>query len=202
MPSDQDTICNMALGAIGITTRISGLSTDKSNEGKQCKLFFDHCRKLVLEAKRWPFCARRILLQDLETPPTGWLFRYKYPADCLRANYIVNPALRTPGTDNKIPFEIMDLDDAYGRVILCDQQDAELDFNFDQDDVTLFSATFTQAHITCLSAFLAPALRVDAKIMMDARQQWALWQAEAAQQAQSERQDDPMPESEFIATRC
>lgn len=201
MPTNKDLISNMALGGIGITTRISGLDTDKSNEAKQCRLYFDHVRLLVLEAKAWPAFSRRVELTDLGTPPTGWLFRYKYPPDCVRANYIVNPVLRTPGAENKIPFEVKDHDDAYGKVILCDTEDAELDFNFNQDNVELFSATFTEAIVTGLMAHIAPALRVDANIMAAAQQGWRLWLAEAANQAMTERQEDPMAISEFQAVR-
>lgn len=202
MPTSQDLIANIAIGSLGITTRISGLATDKSNEARQCRLFFDHTRLLTLEAKRWPYCARRVTLQDLGSPPTGWTYRYKYPSNCVRANYIVNPALRTPGTDLKIPFEIMDEDDGYGKVILCDAADAELDFNFNQEDVSLYSATMTQAHAMALAAFVAPALRVDANIMKAAQQAWTLWLAEAANQSFSEKQEDPLPESEFVTARC
>jgi hypothetical protein len=200
--STKDEICNMACASIGINSRIVGVDTEKSNEAIQCRLWFDHIRKLLLEVKYWPdFAGKSVILQDLGTPPTNWLFRYKYPADCRYAIRIVNPGTRTPRADQKIPFKVLRTDDSYGKAILCDEADAELEYNTDVTDPTLFSATFTQAFIMALAAHIAMPLRVSPDIMGNAQKQFTGWLAEAAQFSNREQQDDREPDSELISVR-
>lgn len=200
--SSKDEICNMACASIGINSRIVGVDTEKSNEAIQCRLWFDHIRKLLLEVKHWPdFAGKSVVLQDLGSPPTHWTFRYKYPTDCRYAIRIVNPGIRTPGRGQKIPFKVMRLDDAYGKAILCDEAEAELEYNVDVTDTTLFSATFTQAMIMGLAAHIAMPLRVSPDIVSSAQKQFNGWLTEAALLVEREQQEDPEADSEFVTVR-
>lgn len=202
MASTKADIFNMALGSIGVAGRIEDADNELSEEAIQCRLFYDHCRGIILEAKEWPFAQVRDQLQDLGTPPIGWAYRYKYPTNARRINRIVNTSIRTPGADQKIPFKISKLTDAHGKAIFTDQAEALADYNDDVDDADLFSSIFTQALVTALAAFIAPSLRVNADIMKQAQAQFTGWLSEATNQAQSEQQEDPYPVSEFERGRA
>lgn len=202
MSNSKSLICNMALGHCGVVARIEDVDNEFSNEAIVCKLYFDHITEVLHETCAWPFATRREELADLGTPPDDWAYRYKYPTDCKLAQKIVNPAARTPGTDRKIPFEVIDLDDAYGKAILTDQPDAILQFNRLTTDVTLWSSSFVQAHSMGMAAHIAMPLRVDTNIVRYVGAQFSNWLAEAVNLKQRERQDDPEPQSEFATTRA
>jgi hypothetical protein len=200
--ASKDEICNMSLATIGVNSRIVGVDTEKSNEAIQCRLWFSQLRKLLLEVKHWPdFAGKTVDLQDLGTDSPHWAFRYKYPADCVYAIRIVNPAMRTPGRDQKIPFKVMRTDDVYGKAIYCDMPNAQLEYNLDITDPTLFSATFTHAFVMAIAAHVAMPLRVSPDIVSNAQKQFQGWLAEAVQFSNRESQEDPEPQSEFVNVR-
>lgn len=200
--STKDEICNMALATIGVTSRIVGVDTEKTNEAIQCRLWFDHLRKLLLETKHWPdFAGKTVALQDLGTDSDHWAYRYKYPSDCVYAIRIVNPSCRTPTQNQKIPYKVMRTDDVYGKAIYCDLESAQLEYNLDITDSTMFSASFTQAFIMALAAHIAMPLRVSAEIASNAQNQFKGWLAEAVQFSNRESQEDKEQESELITVR-
>lgn len=203
MPFDKTTMSNMALATIGVNARIGNIDTEKSNEAIQCRLWFDHVTRLLLEAKFWPgFAGKRVVLQDLGTPPTGWAYRYKYPTDCAYAYRIVNPAAPvTPGRGQKIPFRVLRLDDAYGKSILCNATEAELEYNIEILDPALFSATFAQAHIMGLGAHISMPLRVSPDIVKSSQSQFSAWLSEAATHTEREMQEDQEPNSDLVTVR-
>ncbi len=202
MASSKTDICNMALAVIGVNSRIGDVDTEKSNEAIQCRLWFEHLRSMLLEVRHWPdFAGKSVVLQDLGTPPTHWQFRYKYPADCRLAVRIVNPYARTPGRGMKIPFKVMKTSDSYGKAILCDQADAELEYNEDVTDTTLFSATFVQTMAMALAAHIAMPLRVSPGIVSNAQNQFNGWLAEASTHVEREQQEDQEPDSELVTVR-
>lgn len=191
----------MALGGVGVTARIDDVDNDTSTEAYNCRLFYDQCVSQILETKEWPFACVRVPLADLGTPPADWAFRYKYPTDCALALKIVNPYMRTPGTDERIPFKVRKLTDAYGKAIFCDLKDAELEYNQAITDPNLFSSAFIQAVSMCLSSYIAMPLRVDPKIAAYAAQQFNGWLEEATNLSLREQQEDPYPQSQFQTAR-
>lgn len=194
-------ICNMALASVGVTARIQDVDNEISNEANNCRLFYDHLVELLHETCEWPFAMREVQLVDLETPPDEWAFRYKYPVDCKLAIKIKNPALRTPGTDGKIPFEVRDLTDGYGKVILCDAEDAILVYNKLITDPALYNSSFVQALSMGLGSHLAMPLRVDPNITKYVQGQFSNWLAEAVNFKQREQREDVEPDSEMQTVR-
>ncbi len=202
MPITKAGIFNMALGHVGVFEDITDPDNDDSKGAKACRLFFDHVLGIVIEAMPWPFLTERVSLQDLGTPPDGWLFRYKYPTQCRRINKIVNPVTRLVAPSAPpIPYAIQNLTDAYGKSILCDEEEAVLEFNRDITDSGLFTHTFSQAVVIGLSAHVAMPLRVDAKIADRVTGMWSDWMAEAAAQSLRESGEDEMPNSQYIDSR-
>ena len=202
MPLSKTSISNMALSHCGISERVLDVDTERSQVAETCRLFFDQARDLILESRGWDFCTRFATLQDIGSPPTGWEYRYMYPNTAKRINRIINPAFRLPATQTaKIPFRVVDLVTGVGKAILCDQQAALAEYNHEVTDVSSFSATFGQAVALCLAAHVAMPLRVNPDITKYVNQQFQLWLAEAATQAESEGQPDVNPESEFMLAR-
>lgn len=203
MPATKASIFNMALAHCGVGLRIQDPDNESGKEPENCRLFYDQVREIIIEAAEWPFLTERVELQDLGTPPDGWLFRYKYPNNCRRVNRIVNPLTRTASPSSpKIPYAIKNLTDAYGRALVCDQEDAILEFNRDIDDPALMSSTFNQAHSIGLAAHIAMPLRVDVKIADRVTAQWNGWLAEALAQTMREQQEDPEQLSQFETGRA
>lgn len=201
MPIDKNLIANMALGHCGVSGTIQDLDTDSTPEAVQCRTFYDPSRGILLESQEFSFAKRRVALQSLGTPPDEWTYRYKYPNDCRLALRIVNPATRTPRNDEKIPFEVKDYNDGYGRVIVTDQADALLDYNHDVTDATLFSYTFAFALSQFLALNISGPLKVDARLKEQIRRDYGIWMSEAASLTLREDQPDPEPQSEFYAVR-
>jgi hypothetical protein len=201
MPLAKTDICNMALGHIGVSKRIGDVDTENSVEAKNCRLYYDHCVALLLEKREWNFAKRRTTLANLGSPPDDWGFRYKYPNFCRLALRIVDTTTRTPLEKQKIPYEVRDYNDGYGKVILTDQDDAELEFNYDVNDTNLFSSTFAEAISQVLADKLASPLRVSSDLKREARTMAQFWTAEAGALDSNERQDDQEPDSEFEQAR-
>lgn len=204
MATSKAQVFNMALGNVGITGRVEDADNESSAEAIACRVYYDQCFGQVLEARAWPFCTKKLKLTVLaldDVLDTEWAYRYQYPVDCALAQKIMNPTYRTEGQDQKIPFEVMDQADGYGKVIYTDQVDAILKFNQKITDLNKLSFSAIQALAILLAANIATPLRVDAKIIAGAQKQANGWLAEAANFAMRERQDDPQPQSEFVTGR-
>lgn len=203
---DKTQISNMMLAHCGITGQIDDVDNEDTNEAINCRLFFDHVRGILLETREWPFALRRdpLALQGAPTvgaDTTEWAYRYKYPTNCKLALRILNPAVRTPATGQKIPFKIVDLRDGYGKAILTDQADAVLEYNHDEDDVSKFSSSFVSALALGGASHIVMPLRVDPNISNQVRSQFSNWLAEASNLVSREQQEDNEPDSEFQSVR-
>jgi hypothetical protein len=90
-------ICNRALSSIGAQTTISSLG-EQSPEAVQCALWYDSTRKQLLRTANWGFARRQVALTLLgeltdATTPFPYLFKYAYPADCLKFRYMIPPPI-------------------------------------------------------------------------------------------------------------
>lgn len=210
MPYDRTLIANMACSHLGIGLSISDVDNESSAEADACRTFIDHVFEAVLEICPWPFATRQIALQDLGIENTAyedqWLYAYMYPNNCKRVNKIINPAKRTPvREEDKIPYRIVSYVDSggsdAGKLILCDQEDAILEYNHLVIEPERFSSSF--AHVTSL--FLAKLtgarLRAAADMIANVNREWDLWLSEATSQSKEEEQPDPDPISTFQSAR-
>jgi hypothetical protein len=154
MAEDAVEIVNMALSHLGNSAVIEDID-ELSAEARQGKLWYEAARREALEALNWNFARRRIALSlHSEPPPEGqWHFRYQYPADCLKARFIVNPL--GPQAD-PVPFEIEMVEDE--RTILVDLDEARLIYTRDHALVSSFSPMFVNALAFLLASKLATAL--------------------------------------------
>ena len=89
-------ICNLALSEIGTRSSIASFD-DGSEEGYQCGLWYDQLRQTLLRTAPWGFARGQLALTQLgdlspdNTSPYPNLFKYAYPADCIKMRYILCP---------------------------------------------------------------------------------------------------------------
>ena len=198
----KTTICNMTLSHCGIATYISDIETDNSNEAIQCRLWYEPCRDMLLEMTPWSFAEREVAPSNLGDPPDAWGYRYLYPNNFKRINHIVDPYQRVPKTvEDKIPYKIQDYPDNAGKIILCDVEDAIINGNYWVTNEGLFTATYAQMLSLFIATNVVTPLRVDANIAARIDKKWATWLSEAQVQSKAERQDDPLPDSEYVTAR-
>ncbi len=164
-------ICNLALNHVGAGTISSFESPTK--EARTVKLLYNTLRDTVLEDHDWNFARRRQVLALLPDTYSGWDFAYQVPADCLVVRKLYDPSGEL---DDKIPFEFV-CDDAKGRrLILTDEEDAELIYTCRIENPTLFSTQFRDALSFRIAADLSQPLRgkLDLHGVMMQRYQLAL----------------------------
>lgn len=100
-------ICNRALSEMGTQSTIASLE-EESPEGVQCALWYNTIRRQLLRAATWGFARRQMSLTLISTintntpaAPYPFLFKYAYPADCLKLRYLFAP----PQINNTNPAE-------------------------------------------------------------------------------------------------
>lgn len=202
MPYTEAQISNMALGHVGVQGYISSLENDKSNEARACRLYFAHSRDVILEMMLWPFATVRANLQ-LQTGVEfdGWSFAYVYPNDCAFAASILLSGMRNPPADNKPKFKIVRNPATLGKLILCDVENAALEYNLKITDPAEFDATFAHAQSLLLGTLIAGPLRADAKLVQTTTQAWVNWQAEAGVKTLREQKEDVPAETDLVSVR-
>ena len=137
MAVSEVSICNQALAHIGAEALIVALS-ENTEEARFCNIYYASTRDSLLRAHEWNFATRYVSLAKIGTAPTRWSYQYAYPADALNAIEIVNTVDAT-----KIDFEIIN-DGASARLIVTDQDDAELRYTSKTTDPTVFDPGFVE----------------------------------------------------------
>ncbi len=200
MAQSEVKLCNLALGRIGISQEIASLS-ESSNEAVQCKRFYEATRDRVLIEAPWRFCTRRRELADVGNPPDGWGYRSRYPNDCLFARRIINPAVRTPPADQRIPFAIMEDVDNAALAIVTDEANAVLEYTLKVTNTMLFSPLFDSTFAWAMAVEIAAPLKADVRFVQNAEQHYQMQLMQAIALSFNEGQEDAPPESEFVRAR-
>jgi len=159
--ASEITICNRALSNLGVQ-RITSLS-EGTKQARECNLHYAEVRDELLQEFEWPFATKRAELALLSETQSGWDYAYAYPNDCLVARRIYD-ASTGDNTDNlevkpTIPFEVALSESETKKVVLTDQEDAELIYTKKVTAPGLFPPDFTTALILKLSSVLAMPLR-------------------------------------------
>jgi len=81
-------ICNLAIGHLGISTRVVSIDSPTTKEEKDCALYYDITRQALLEAYDWSFAKSRVSVSaSSETPAFKWSYKSsELPSDLLRFN--------------------------------------------------------------------------------------------------------------------
>lgn len=191
-------ICNMALGNVGASSIESLAQNDAA--GRQCRTYFDHCRKMTLEAFPWRFASRLVTLaEDSDDAPTlRWNYRYQYPANCIKVQYLENPA----GPDAPpVPFAVEQDLDGIHRTIVTNLADATAVITADITDPGLFTSHFVDTLAHLLASKIAFPLTGKRNIGRDEGQLWFAGLAMASGQNANEGQDDLPVDADWISGR-
>lgn len=193
-------ICNLAIVRIGQRGELISSLTEATVAAEVCDVVYPLSRDAVLASFPWPFATRRVNLAVLAGAERGdWEFVYTLPIDCVTV-LRVTPAVRSPGPDQRVPFELED-DANTGKVLLTDSALAELVYVARVELVTKYPPLFVQALAWKIAAELSMALPKDPKlaVLMEQKYMATLREAAAAEFRQS--QEGPLPDSEFIRAR-
>ncbi len=101
--TDQTTLCNLALQAVGTRSTISSI-TETSAEAIACNLQWQTALNATLRGAAWNFARRQIVLAVLndstigQPVPAPWVYEYAYPTDCVMMRFIMPMFQSQPGT--------------------------------------------------------------------------------------------------------
>lgn len=200
MGSTKAEICNLALSHLGVGNEILQFDTELSEEARACRRFFDLCRDTVLKDFAWPFATMNYTLVELEEDPTTeWDYSYRYPTDCLVLRKILS-AIRTDYRESRVPYRIAQ--DAQGRVIYTDCEDAVCEYTSEMTDSTKFPPDFVMALSYKLAGYIAPRLTGGDPYELQQRMLslYTLELTQAKRMAFNEEQPD-VEDNEFIRAR-
>lgn len=156
-------IANFALNKIGDDGTIESL-TEESPQANVCNLWFDYARQLTLAAWDWSFARKRATLAaHADDPPDNWTYRYQYPADCIKAHFIENPASKI---DDPLPFTV-EYSTNGTKSILTDEEEARLIYTRDATETPLFTLFFIEVLSTVLAGKIAYALTGKQKLGLE-----------------------------------
>lgn len=189
---DVVSLYNQALGKVGTRTTVSA-TNEGSNESNACNVFYDSVRKATLRAAPWNFARKQALLTQLKssadtpnTVPAPWAYEYAFPNDCLRARHILPQVAASAATINGIPIDSAGLsasalqlmgppvkftlgvdNDSGGnliRVLMTNQDQAQLVYTVDIVDPNLFDSEFVECLTSVLAAKVAIGLTADREL--------------------------------------
>lgn len=181
---------NRALSEIGARATITAID-NTTPAGQQVGIWIDTLRQQLLRMAPWGFARRTAALTLLgeltDIPPASpypWQFKYAYPADCFRMNYIL-PKPPTATTDTPVvgvpivPYAFPsrncrylvsnDIDDADAqiKVVLSNVRDAVAVYVADVIDPDLMDVGFQAAWVAALAAKLVQPLTGNAGMKGD-----------------------------------
>lgn len=151
-------ICNMALSRIGVSMPIASLS-ESSTAARVCALWYEPVRDRLLASAPWPFATKQADLQDIGGPPEEWLYRYRYPNDCLAILRISDLTV-----NGRQPFIVVTDIDNDAMAILTDAENAIAEYITRVETVTMFPVDFADALTWAIAAEIAMPLAVKADL--------------------------------------
>lgn len=199
MPTKVE-IFNMALAHAGSSKFVASIN-ELSTEARLCRTFYDVARQTSLSEGYWPFSTKYVDLGEVaENPNEEWSYSYRYPTEALVIRRI-RSGLRSDSAQSRIPYR--EANDATGRLIYTDVEDATAEIAEDIDDEALFTIGFANALSYRLAAYIIPALTSgDPFKLRDAALQLYARELSAASASAQNAEHLGLPvESEFIRVR-
>lgn len=97
------TVCNLALGELRAPA-IADID-EATIEAAECRRYYPHCLKLLLERFDWSFAARIAALGEMTVNPRAseWAHAYALPADMATAERLVPPPGGWPNAPAGLP---------------------------------------------------------------------------------------------------
>jgi hypothetical protein len=160
MASDTE-IANLAISHLGVGKEISNLTTEKSEEARACRRFYNVARDQTLRDHSWPFARREVnlsLIQSFTTTASEWTYSYRYPSDAVKIIRIIsdNYGNRNPSRQGRIPYKIAG--DSSARIIYTDEENAKCEYIKRETDEGFYPSDFEMAFSYRLARLIAPRL--------------------------------------------
>ncbi len=194
-------IANMAIYHHGIGKEIAKNETEKSEEAKACRRFFETAKEGVLADLDWSFATKFVVLNLIEENPScEWRYSYKYPVDCINLRRILS-GTRRDTQESRIPFRVVT--DPSGKVIYTDRENAEIEYTQNLTNASLFSSEFDLALSFRLASLVGARLTGGDpfKIKGDMLQQYEMELGRAKKKNMNEETEDKPAESDLIRSR-
>lgn len=193
-------LCNIALSRIGRGSIIS--LDDRSEESRQCKLYYDLCRQTLLKDYDWGFAKRIDQLAQIDLQHFGWAYVYAYPSQCLQVLRIYNDQGESLVHKNDV-IDQWDIFNISGgrQALACDVTAARAEYVVDIRDATLYSAQFSDALSWRLAAELAFPLTGDANLRMNAWQFFEMTARKVKTNTARERNVDAKTTNKYVEAR-
>ena len=154
-------ICNLALSYLS-KGKITSIN-DNTEEAAQCKVHYDHCRRMLLRQYTWGFAKRTVKLALLSSTQPGWDYAYAYPAECLAVRYVFDEE----GASTK-ETEIQEFDTVMmtsnQKALLTNVELAWCEYTYNIKDVDMFPDEFVEAFAHYLAFNMAMVLTGSASI--------------------------------------
>jgi len=156
-------ICNMALAHIQ-TNQINDIS-EEGVEAKQCRLFYDNIRGVMLQSFDWNFARISMNLPlHVESPPdTNWQYQYIYPSQAL----VIRKLTFKDDPSRQIDYKSGLVEDSNGaelKVLWCNFPDPLCVYTKNISSDALMTPMFVIALSYRLAIELAPALNLEGRV--------------------------------------
>ena len=198
-------IANMALSHIGSDT-IESIDANEPT-ANQCRIWYDVCRRQILEAYDWSFARKREQLalhgdtisETSSDPLAGvWGFRYRYPADAIVLRKIQN-ANAPP--DDTTPYDVETSLDGEEKTILTNLGEAVAVYTYDAKDAGLFSPLFIRAFSHLLASSIAFNITGKKKLTQQQGQIYQLTLLGATAANANESRESPPRDADWMRGR-
>lgn len=191
-------ICNIALSQIGANVIQSFDSPTK--EARTCKLLYASLRDEVLSDHDWNFARKRINLALSTETSSEWDFCYQLPIDCLAVRKIVNPD--GDEATMRIPFEVASNASGNRKLLLCNEENAELVYTARIEDANMYDALFVKALSYKIAQDLAQPLKGKLDLRSSMERAYLLTVSAAKAVAANQGQKDPDTSNVFTDSRA
>jgi hypothetical protein len=156
MTITKTSICNMALGHLGVSQQLTAVDSDGTTEAAACLTFYDTVLDEVLRAYAWPWATKTATLSLVgAAPTTEWAYSYRFPSDAVLFRRVLQTQ-RVDAPDTSIPFRISH--DNTGRLIYTSVMTAVGEYTERVTTASLYPADFVSLVSLLLASRVGPML--------------------------------------------
>lgn len=154
-------ICNLALSYLS-KGRIVSID-DNTEEAAQCKIHYDHCRRMLLRQYPWGFAKRTVKLAQLHEKVPGWEYVYAYPAECLCVRYVFEEENAATKENDWNEYETV-MVSSNQKALATDIELAWCEYTYNIKDVGMYPDEFIEALAHFMASSMAMVLTGSAAI--------------------------------------
>ena len=154
-------ICNLALSYLS-KGKITSMD-DNTEEAAQCKIHYEHDRRLLLRQYPWGFAKRTVKLALLDATVPGYDYAYSYPAECLAVRYVFDEENAAAKEEDLCDFDTV-MTSGNQKALATNVELAWCEYTFNIRDVDMFPDEFIEALAHYMAANMAMVLTGSASI--------------------------------------